>query len=54
MKRAAPVPFVVGRIARGGRKVIVMETAAPAPIPGPWDLRAIVVGAPQPVRLKLL
>ncbi len=54
MKRAEPVAFVVGRIARGGRKMIVMETAAPAPIPGPWDLRAVVVGDPHPAALKLL
>lgn len=47
-------PFVVGKIARGGRRVIVMETAAPAPFPGPWDLRAVVVGAAQPAGLKLL
>jgi hypothetical protein len=34
------VPFVVGRIAKDGRRMMVLGQAAP-PIPGPWDLRAV-------------
>jgi hypothetical protein len=36
-----PVPFVVGRIAKADRRMVVLEKATPSPIPGPWDLRAI-------------
>jgi hypothetical protein len=36
-----PVPFVVGRIARADRRLVVLEPATPSPIPGPWDLRAV-------------
>jgi hypothetical protein len=35
------VPFVVGRIAKADRRMVVLEKATPSPIPGPWDLRAI-------------
>ncbi len=54
MRAAEPVPFVVGRIARGGKKVIVMETATPAPIPGPWELKGVVAGTPQPTGPRLV
>ena len=36
-----PVPFVVGRIAKADRRMVVLEKATPSPIPGPWDLRAV-------------
>ncbi len=41
MQGVEPVPFVVGRIARDGTRMIVLESATPAPFPGPWDLRAV-------------
>jgi hypothetical protein len=34
------VPFVVGRIAKDGRRLMVLGQTTP-PIPGPWDLRAV-------------
>jgi hypothetical protein len=36
-----PVPFVVGRIAKADRRMVVLEKAIASPIPGPWDLRAV-------------
>lgn len=36
-----PVPFVVGRISKADRRMVVLEPATPSPIPGPWDLRAV-------------
>lgn len=33
--------FVVGRIAKGERRLIFVSTPAPAPFPGPWELRAV-------------
>jgi hypothetical protein len=41
MKEAQPVPFVVGRISKEGRRMLVLDPATPPPIPGPWDLRAV-------------
>ncbi|HEX8359329.1 MAG TPA: hypothetical protein VF613_04450 [Longimicrobium sp.] len=41
MKDAQPVPFVVGRITKEGRRMMVLDPATPPPIPGPWDLRAV-------------
>lgn len=41
MKTSATVPFVVGRITKDGRRMMVLEPATPPPIPGPWDLCAI-------------
>jgi hypothetical protein len=41
MQGTEPVPFVVGRIARDGKRMMVLESATPAPFPGPWDLRAV-------------
>jgi hypothetical protein len=35
------VPFVVGRITKADRRMVVLEPATPSPIPGPWDLRAV-------------
>jgi hypothetical protein len=34
--------FLVGRIARGERRVVFVKKPAPAPFPGPWELRALV------------
>jgi len=36
-----PVPFVVGRIVKADRRMVVLEKAIASPIPGPWDLRAV-------------
>lgn len=44
MRSAEPVPFVVGKIARDGRKLIVLEADTPAPFPGPWNLCAVFGG----------
>jgi hypothetical protein len=35
------MPFVVGRITKNDRRVIVLDRVFPAPILGPWDLRAV-------------
>lgn len=40
--KAAHQVFAVGRLAKGDRRLLVLETpAAPAPIRGPWELRAV-------------
>jgi hypothetical protein len=39
--KCEPVPFVVGRIAKADRRMVVLEKAIASPIPGPWDLRAV-------------
>jgi hypothetical protein len=36
-----PVPFVVGRLTKNDRRMVVLEPETPSPIPGPWDLRAV-------------
>jgi hypothetical protein len=36
-----PVLFVVGRISKNDRRMVVLEPETPSPIPGPWDLRAV-------------
>lgn len=36
-----PVPFVVGRLSKADRRMVVLEPSTPSPIPGPWDLRAV-------------
>jgi len=41
MVKEEAVPFVVGRIAKADRRMVVLEKATPSPIPGPWDLRAV-------------
>ena len=41
MVKDEPVPFVVGRISKADRRMVVLEKAIAAPIPGPWDLRAV-------------
>jgi hypothetical protein len=35
--------FVVGRIVKGERRLVFVRKPAPAPFPGPWDLRAVFV-----------
>ena len=40
-KEEHPVPFVVGRISKADRRLMVLEPETPSPIPGPWDLRAV-------------
>jgi hypothetical protein len=41
MVKEETVPFVVGRITKSDRRLVVLEPATPSPIPGPWDLRAV-------------
>lgn len=41
MRHQVTRPFVVGRLAKDGRSLVVLEPSTPSPIPGPWDLRAI-------------
>jgi hypothetical protein len=40
-KEEQSIPFVVGRISKADRRLMVLEPATPSPIPGPWDLRAV-------------
>ena len=35
--------FMVGRISKGERRILFVGEPAPAPFPGPWELRAIFV-----------
>jgi hypothetical protein len=35
--------FVVGRIVKGESRLVFVQTPAPAPFPGPWELRAVFV-----------
>jgi hypothetical protein len=41
-------PFVFGRIARDGKRVVVLQPAAAAAFPGPWELRAITTAPRAP------
>jgi hypothetical protein len=41
VKDVHPVPFLVGRLTKNDRRIVVLDPATPAPIPGPWDLRAV-------------
>ena len=34
--------FVVGRIRKGEQQLVFLRSRARAPIPGPWELRAIL------------
>lgn len=34
--------WVIGRIDKMGRRVVFMNEPAAAPIPGPWDLKAVI------------
>jgi hypothetical protein len=40
VKDVHAVPFLVGRLTKNDRRIVVLEPT-PAPIPGPWDLRAV-------------
>jgi hypothetical protein len=35
------MPFVIGRISKNDRRVIVLDRVYPSPIRGPWELRAV-------------
>jgi hypothetical protein len=35
------VPFVVGRLGRDDRRLVVLEDETPPPIAGPFELRAV-------------
>jgi hypothetical protein len=37
-----PTVFVVGRIARGERRIVFVNEPAPPPFPGPWELQAVI------------
>jgi hypothetical protein len=42
VKDVHSVPFLVGRLTKNDRRMLVLEPAStPSPIPGPWDLRAV-------------
>lgn len=34
-------PFLMGRMSSKASEIFVIETSAPGPIPGPWNLRAL-------------
>ena len=36
--------FLVGRIVKGERRLVFVRRPPPAPIPGPWELRALFAG----------
>ncbi|HET8656367.1 MAG TPA: hypothetical protein VFL93_12675 [Longimicrobiaceae bacterium] len=33
--------FIVGRIAKGERRIVFLRTSVRPPFPGPWELRAV-------------
>jgi hypothetical protein len=35
------VPFVVGRLGRGDRRLLVLEDETPPPFAGPFELKAV-------------
>jgi len=37
-----PGLFLIGKIDKRGRQMVFVTEPAPAPFPGPWDLRAVV------------
>ena len=41
MNSEATVPFVVGKRKKTDTSIVVLDTATPAPIPGPFELRAV-------------
>jgi hypothetical protein len=41
MKNETPVPFVVGRLGKDDRRMVVLDEKTPAPIAGPFELRAV-------------
>jgi hypothetical protein len=46
MQIRSVAPFVVGRFAKDGRRMVVLRPGATPPIPGPWELCG-VVSAPK-------
>lgn len=41
MKSEASVPFVVGKLGKNDKRMVVLEDKTPPPIPGPFELRAV-------------
>ncbi len=41
MKTEGCVPFVVGRLGKDDRRLVVLDDKTPPPIAGPFELRAV-------------
>ncbi|HEY7767843.1 hypothetical protein [Longimicrobium sp.] len=41
MKSEASVLFVVGKLGKNDKRMMVLEDKTPPPIPGPFELRAV-------------
>jgi hypothetical protein len=41
MKNEASVPFVVGKMGKNDKRMVVLEEKTPPPISGPFELRAV-------------
>jgi hypothetical protein len=41
MKSEASVPFVVGKLGKNDKRLVVLEDKTPPPIQGPFELRAV-------------
>jgi hypothetical protein len=41
MKSEASVPFVVGKLGKNDKRMVVLEDKTPPPIQGPFELRAV-------------
>ena len=41
MKSEASVPFVVGKLGKDDKRLVVLDEKTPPPIPGPFELRAV-------------
>ncbi|HEX2079792.1 MAG TPA: hypothetical protein VHG08_18900 [Longimicrobium sp.] len=41
MKSEASVPFVVGKLGKDDKRLVVLEEKTPPPIQGPFELRAV-------------
>jgi hypothetical protein len=41
MKNESSVPFVVGRLGKDDRRMVVLDDKTPPPIAGPFELRAV-------------
>ena len=41
MKSDQTVPFVVGKLGKDDRRLVVLDDTTPAPIQGPFELRAV-------------
>ncbi len=41
MKNEGSVPFVVGKLRKDDRRMVVLEEKTPPPIQGPFELRAV-------------